>query len=313
MYSKNIDHSLNINRRAFTLIELIIVIAVLIIIWSIWFMSFDWYTKDSRNTLRKVDLKTIKTWIEYYYQKNLIYPTPISYTSINYNGTEVWKQWIFPNEIDGFDDSNNLFLDPTTLKWYWYSLLSNGKEFEVSAALEPVWFITGINKTYSASSPFLLWKALVIWNYNWKLLKAKSWSIDHIIAVPSITSSINNTDLLSIIVNKKVVYDFYHNMPFNYEWTDFIVEGGFDFIPNTIVIFTWSIDLLKTDELQRNILYREFQLAYEETILSKNEKFLDMVATENIIDPFSTTDNEKDIIKDFFDKVLRIKTYRIRQ
>jgi len=312
MYSKINKNKLEVNKVAFTLMELIIVITLLIIISSIWFMSFDWYTKDSRNTLRKVDLKTIKTWIEYYYQKNLVYPTPDSYVSIIYNGDEVWKQGVFPNDIDGFNDSNNLFIDPSTLKWYWYSLLSNWREFEVSAALEPVKFISNKNTTYAESTAFLLWKALIIWTYNWKVLKVKSWSIDHIIALPSITSSVNNMDLFSIITNKKVAYNWYNNMPFNYEWTDFIVEWWFDFIPNDIVIFTWSIDVLKWDELQRNILFKNFQLAYEWTILSKDVKFLEIVATENTIDPFNITDEQKDIVKDFFDKVLKIKTYRVR-
>lgn len=299
------------NLKAFTIMELIIVVAVLAIIWAIWFMSFDWYLKDSRNTTRNVDLNTIKNWIELYHQKNLSYPSPTSFINISYNWNTVWRQWFFPNNVDWFDESNHLFLDPTTWSWYSYSLLDSWKEFEVSAALEPVQFITSNNKVY-ASDPFLLWKALVLWNYNWKLLKTKSWSIDYILASPSITSSIFDTDLETIILTKKLVYDSYHNMPFIYRWSDFIVEWWFDFAPNNMVVYSWSLANIRNDSLQRAILYKNFQLAYEWTALSKNDKFIDIVATENIIDQFNPTDNQKDLIKELTEKTLRLKTYKIK-
>ncbi len=298
--------------RAFTLMELIIVVTVLIIIWAIWFMSFDWYLKDSRNTTRNVDLNTIKNWIELYHQKNLSYPTPKSHINVSYMWNLVWRQWYFPNDLDWFDETNHLFLDPTTWSWYSYSLLSSWKEFEVAAALEPVQFISGENKAYASSDPFLLWKALVLWNYNWKLLKTRSWSEDHIIACPSITSSINNPNLLLIIQDKKLVYDSYHNMPFIYAWSDFIVEWWFDFTPNSIVVYSWSLDTIRNDQLQRNILYKNFQLAYEWTTLSKTKRFINIVSTSNVIDPFNLVDNQKELVNSLVEDTLKLRTYKKR-
>ena len=56
-----------IRKKAFTLIELIVVITILAILWTIAFMSFIWYSVTSRDSLRISDIKTMKTWLELYH------------------------------------------------------------------------------------------------------------------------------------------------------------------------------------------------------------------------------------------------------
>ena len=47
---------------AFTLVELIVVITILAILWTVAFISFQWYTKDTRETVRISDIQNIKKW-----------------------------------------------------------------------------------------------------------------------------------------------------------------------------------------------------------------------------------------------------------
>ncbi|MDD4151160.1 MAG: type II secretion system protein [Candidatus Gracilibacteria bacterium] len=63
-------------RKAFTLVELIIVITILAILRTIGFMSFQSYTTDARDGKRKTDLGEIRKGLEIYQLKNQILPKP---------------------------------------------------------------------------------------------------------------------------------------------------------------------------------------------------------------------------------------------
>lgn len=52
------------NKKWFTLVELIIVITILAILGTIWFVSFQWYTADARNTKRTSDLSSLQWALE---------------------------------------------------------------------------------------------------------------------------------------------------------------------------------------------------------------------------------------------------------
>lgn len=54
-------YRLHMHKKAFTLVELIVVITILAILWTIAFLSFTTYSRDARNTKRLSDLKSIET------------------------------------------------------------------------------------------------------------------------------------------------------------------------------------------------------------------------------------------------------------
>ncbi|MDD4151344.1 MAG: prepilin-type N-terminal cleavage/methylation domain-containing protein, partial [Candidatus Gracilibacteria bacterium] len=72
--------------KAFTLVELIIVITILAILRTIGFMSFQTYTGDSRDTKRKTDLGVIRKGLEIYQMKNQKLPDPDNYANISSGG-----------------------------------------------------------------------------------------------------------------------------------------------------------------------------------------------------------------------------------
>ena len=51
--------------KGFTLVELIVVIIILAILWTIAFLSFQWYSSNARDSSKTTDLSSIKTslWI----------------------------------------------------------------------------------------------------------------------------------------------------------------------------------------------------------------------------------------------------------
>lgn len=52
------------NKKAFTLVELIVVITILAILWTIAFLSLQWYTSNAKNTKVESDLRNIAWAIE---------------------------------------------------------------------------------------------------------------------------------------------------------------------------------------------------------------------------------------------------------
>ena len=65
---------LNVNKKAFTLVELIVVITILSILGIIAFISLQWYTKIARDTSRISDISKIKTSLELFALESWKYP-----------------------------------------------------------------------------------------------------------------------------------------------------------------------------------------------------------------------------------------------
>lgn len=63
------------NIKAFTLVELIIVISIIALLSTIGITTYSSVQKDARNIRRKADLKEMKTALEAYKAKNGDYPT----------------------------------------------------------------------------------------------------------------------------------------------------------------------------------------------------------------------------------------------
>ena len=60
----------------FTLVELIVVITILAILVTIWFVSFQWFLRDARDGNRVASVKSIWEWLELSSLKVWKYPEP---------------------------------------------------------------------------------------------------------------------------------------------------------------------------------------------------------------------------------------------
>jgi prepilin-type N-terminal cleavage/methylation domain-containing protein len=79
-------------KKAFTLVELMVVITVLGILSTIGFVSYVGYAQDSRDGVRVANLNDIKKGLELKKSQTGDFPIPDNAYSVQYLGKEIWKQ-----------------------------------------------------------------------------------------------------------------------------------------------------------------------------------------------------------------------------
>lgn len=262
--------------EGFTLVELIVVITILAILWTIWFISLQWFARETRDSARVSDLKSIEKVITLYQLREWSLPTPGSSNVITYKWTKVWEQWIFS------DDTRRLLwtqwqisatpVDPLTWKEYFYSISNN--QMLIWWIFE--WSLTALNnwiwtQTYAAGTKL---NSIVKWTYNWVTTKVSTGWIDYILALPSIITSSTWTVLEEIITNKQLVFNGYQNLGSNYNWTEYDVNWWFDFAPNMLEVWSWSIYDLSVNQNERLELVKNIQKAYGQTVIDNDSKIL---------------------------------------
>ena len=168
----------NINKKAFTFVELIIVITILAILTTIWFTSYIWYIADSRDSQRKSDLAQIWSALKVYKQKRGYYSLPGEKSDIVYdNSNSLAYLGKFDTNVR-LNTLDRLVMDPKTNEPYMYSIVTNKQEYEMAATLENEWReIALVNWTYKSVSVNILPSLLIAtWATEWSSLEIKEWT-----------------------------------------------------------------------------------------------------------------------------------------
>ncbi len=162
------------NKKAFTLVELIIVITILAILSTIAFVWFQNFTKDSRDWNRITTLKNIESWLSLYTIRNNNYPDPDELVEILWTWNILLsKQWIVWNEVVQKIKLNKEALDPKDKTNYIYSITWNGKKYQLWTYLEEnklISYIPQITQTY-ANIDYTNRYFYTIWHKVWILLE----------------------------------------------------------------------------------------------------------------------------------------------
>ena len=79
--------------KAFTLVELIVVITILAILWTIAFISLQWHSENARDSVRISDMKNIEKWLELMLTKRWTVSLPEDKVDIIANWTVFAYQW----------------------------------------------------------------------------------------------------------------------------------------------------------------------------------------------------------------------------
>ena len=176
-------------KQAFTLVELIVVITILAILWTIAFLSFQWYSLEARNSARASDIRNIEKALTLNKLKTWQFILPTTWVEITYSGSEVWTQWSFweDTRIKLWDRWNmsKVPVDPLTQNEYTYSVLNTRTEMSIAAVMEWEYWLnneynkTILNQTYAA---WQIWTTYIVWNYNWRIAKTSSWNTTYILA-----------------------------------------------------------------------------------------------------------------------------------
>lgn len=269
--------------KAFTLLELIIVITILSILWVIVFYSVTWFVKTARDASRNENLNRIDFWIDLFVIEKWFYPKPDNGVDITYSWSKLWTQWTFWDK--NFTNIWKLSIKPTDIIWnndFSYSLANDGKQYELWAIYESdeLLFNSFFSETYARSKVPV--RSMVVWNYNWLTLSTATWGLLYILTLPTILSyDIEETDIVQLIDKKTLAYRWYWNIAASYSWTIYKIDWWFDFDPNTFVVYAWSYDDLINNESEWIDVLDNIQQAYSWSVL-ENEPELENILSIDI-------------------------------
>jgi len=246
------------SKQAFTLVELIVVITILAILWTIAFIAMNWYSKTARDSARISDMAKIRSSLELFFINSNKYPAPTEAYPVTYSWWLAWYQWIFWNStFMNVDKLDKIPTDPLTWKEYAYSVLNTWQEFEIASISE--WDDVALNNNFNkvSAAEKTAW-ANITWTYNGVSLKVNANSTSYILAVPSIITSIDlvwveaNKDLVTIMTQKELVIDWYQNLPNNYIWTSYdsnkeTINPDFTLV-NDLLVYEWDVNNLTSTQ-----------------------------------------------------------------
>ena len=175
-------------KKAFTLVELIVVITILAILWTIAFISLQWYSADSRDSVRISDVWNMKTSLELFHLDAGKYPMPDNADEVTFSWWVLWYQGTFWEQVRKNVSRNmaEVPTDPLMDKEYTYSVLNNRNELQILTLLE--WDISAMNdaQVYAGN---LEVTPRVDGNYNGLYVKTSSY----IVPTPSILTAEDTT------------------------------------------------------------------------------------------------------------------------
>lgn len=159
-------------KGGFTLVELIVTIWILSILWTISFISVQWYSSDSRNTKRLSDISNISTkieidmiqWLSIFSFVEWTWSTIKNNISISWNTwtTLNWRYVAWDINYKSLNANPDDFKDPSKDIWYKIWVTSIWNKYEVSASYEDG------NNSY----------AIVRWNWNPRKSAETRWNRD---------------------------------------------------------------------------------------------------------------------------------------
>jgi prepilin-type N-terminal cleavage/methylation domain-containing protein len=154
------------HKRAFTLVELIVVITILAVLWTIAFVSFQWYAASSRDSVRVTDLKNIDKVLKLRVTAWESLLLPEKSIKLTASGTILHYQWLMWEKLLSHYWLSNWWLDPIDNSPYAYALNANRNKYQLLGFLE-TWnsAVFNFNKSFANNSerfPKTFWDSLWI-------------------------------------------------------------------------------------------------------------------------------------------------------
>lgn len=168
------------NKKAFTLVELIVIVSILAILSTVAFVSYSNYLSWARDSNRLTQLVSIHDWLEVYSVKREL-PLPGSNIRIQSDATGsvvLWYQWYVWADILEWISFNKGWLDPKDNTYFTYYLTKDKKAFQVLGYLEEqvqnteIALVEKSNAAvdYTERYPVVFWKKL------WILTEDVTWA-----------------------------------------------------------------------------------------------------------------------------------------
>jgi len=269
---------MNTHKQAFTLVELIVVITILAILWTIAFISLQWYSEDARDSTRVSDINNIKISLELFSLATWKYPLPDNSQDVTYSWSTLWNQWTIWNQVIT-NLSRNLSKIPTDPLYgteYVYSTLENKKEYELMSLYE--WSNVSsnglLNTTYAATNTTVRMDG----TYNWLFIK----TANYIIPTPSIITA----DTLPWVLDSDSIQSQVTNGGTNIPnmWIAKISVSTGALSSLSLSVYNWSIDG-DSSTVEKLAVYEVLKWAYTGSSLANKWIYKTLLA--------QTTDDEK--------------------
>ena len=275
-------------KNAFTLVELIVVITILAILWTIAFISLQWYSAQARDSKRVSDIQNIKKSLELFSLNTWKYPKPDNPWIAKYEWQDLWYQWtVWSNVTTNL--SRNLTkkpTDPLTETEYTYSTIESQTQYELLATYESDLVSHNnnlLNKTNASNQVY----SKISGTYNWIFVKAGNY----IVPTPSIINSeltwseliLDNTNIKSQIITwweNNLANTWIEASIWKLEWME-------------LQAFSWTLDTdtWEDDWWFKADLLSKLQLAYTWTRLANDWIYKKILETTETEDTISLVDN----------------------
>jgi len=122
-------------QKAFTLVELIVVVTILAILATIWFVSYSSYLTWVRDTNRIAQLTSLSDWLNLYSTTNDL-PIPEDDVEVSVNWDLIAYQWYAGANILETINFEKGWVDPRDNSYFSYYLTRDRKYFQLMAFLE---------------------------------------------------------------------------------------------------------------------------------------------------------------------------------
>ncbi len=237
----------------FTLVELVVVMTLITILGTIWYVYFETNLGESRDAKREADMTQIVGLLELYQVWEWNFPKPSNAVNITYSWSAVaWVQWTFWKKVWAAIWFFGEPVDPLFWNEYTYSTTARANEFQIASIKESFkqeeWLgELALNRLVSSADAASIETAYVLGDYNGFMVRVNDGSTEHFIATPSIISNdITDTDVVSVVMNQKLVYDQFFNLPHSYA-PHLSVDWGFNFNVLDPVVYTGQSNELKSE------------------------------------------------------------------
>ncbi len=248
---------MKLRRYWFTLVELIVVITILAILGTIWFVSFQGFSVSARDSKRLNDITVMERGLEYYYLSENRYPDVTWGNQVSFSGSEIWTQGTFNDDVvTNVRRVPQKPADPLTWDEYIYSLTYNKQEYQLWATFESGQSLVLLPTTYANFS----WMSIK-WNYNGSIIGKTLWSDFYVLAVPSLIANIDTpVEVLDVVSQRRFLQNKWRALP---SWRNPIsgAPETLDFnssSPEDVILFSWTMNQALTEEWIQEIAQNIF-------------------------------------------------------
>ncbi len=207
---------------------------------NLWFSgptnSITWVTWAFNTAWHDVESKSKKKWQN------------CSSAASSSTDIAIWEVLIFDSDVYALTEEDRLKIE-WYLAWKWglESKLPTDHPFKSNPPEWPTdeWIVQDVVVDS--------W-VYVEWDYNGIIAHTSSWSTHFVLAAPSIiTTDILDTDLQSIISNRKFAYSWYHSIPSSYSGSIQVKDSVFPYYSEYPLLFQWTKEELGSYNGLKNV------------------------------------------------------------